>query len=99
MGKLTDKVKDTLTGAKDSVTGKDENADNRQSESDPLNEYESKEPMTPAKIKEHEPTAVKREMTENITESDKVGTNPQDAAESSKKRDDKRNSWRYLNWQ
>ena len=57
MGKLTDKVKDTLTGAKDSVTGKDENADNRQSESDPLNEYESKEPMTPAKIKEHEPTA------------------------------------------
>jgi hypothetical protein len=42
MGKLTDKVKDTLTGAKDSVTGKDENADNRQSESDPLNEYESK---------------------------------------------------------
>jgi hypothetical protein len=85
MGKLTDKVKDTLTGAKDSVTGKDENADNRQSESDPLNEYESKEPMTPAKIKEHEPTAVKREMTENITESDKVGRNPQDAAERARR--------------
>jgi hypothetical protein len=85
MGKLTDKVKDTLTGAKDSVIGKDENADNRQSESDPLNEYESKEPMTPAKIKEHEPTAVKREMTENITESDKVGTNPQDAAERARR--------------
>ena len=85
MGKLTDKVKDTLTGAKDSVTGKDENADNRQSESDPLNEYESKEPMTPAKIKEHEPTAVKREMTENITESDKVGTNAQDAAERARR--------------
>ncbi len=29
MGKLTDKVKDTLTGAKDSVIGKEENADNR----------------------------------------------------------------------
>jgi hypothetical protein len=28
---------------------------------DPLTEYREKEPMTPAKIKEHEPTAVKRE--------------------------------------
>ena len=43
MRKLTDKVKDTLTGgAKDSVIGTEENADTRQSESDPLNEYESK---------------------------------------------------------
>jgi hypothetical protein len=85
MGKLTDKVKDTLTGAKDSVIGKEENADNRQSDSDPLNEYESKEPMTPAKIKEHEPTAVKREMTENIAESGQVGTNPQNAAERARR--------------
>ena len=30
--------------------------------------------MTPAKIKEHEPTAVKREMEENITESGLTGT-------------------------
>ena len=29
--------------------------------------------MTPAKIKEHEPTAVKREMEENITESGRQG--------------------------
>ncbi|MGH9987147.1 MAG: hypothetical protein ACRD8W_24635 [Nitrososphaeraceae archaeon] len=85
MGKLTDKVKDTLTGAKDSVIGKEENADNRQSDSDPLNKYESKEPMTPAKIKEHEPTAVKREMTENIAESGQVGTNPQNAAERARR--------------
>jgi hypothetical protein len=85
MGKLTDKVKDALTGTKDSVIGKEENADNRQSDSDPLNEYESKEPMTPAKIKEHEPTAVKREMTENIAESGQVGTNPQDAAERARR--------------
>ena len=83
MGKLTDKVKDTLTGAKDSVIGTEENADNRQSASDPLNEYESSEPMTPAKIKEHEPTAVKREMTENITE--EAGTNPQEAAERARR--------------
>ena len=85
MGKLTDKVKDTLTGAKDSVIGTEENVDNRQSESNPLNEYESKEPMTPAKIKEHEPTAVEREMTENIAESGQVGTNPQDAAERARR--------------
>jgi hypothetical protein len=30
---------------------------------DPLTSYRDKEPMTPAKIKEHEPRAVKREMT------------------------------------
>jgi hypothetical protein len=29
---------------------------------DPLTDYRDKEPMTHAKIKEHEPTAVKREM-------------------------------------
>ena len=86
MGKLTDKVKDTLTGAKDSVIGTENKADNRQSGSDPLNEYESSEPMTPAKIKEHEPTAVKREMTEKITEPGQTGTNSQDAAEIARKK-------------
>ena len=85
MGKLTDKVKDTLTNAKDSVIGTEENTDTRQSASNPLNEYESKEPMTPAKIEEHEPTAVKGEMTENIAESGEVGTNPQDAAEKARR--------------
>jgi hypothetical protein len=48
---------------------------------DPLNEYREKEAMTPAKIKEHEPTAVKREMTEKITESGQTGTNPEEARE------------------
>jgi hypothetical protein len=33
----------------------------------PLKEYRESEPMTPAKIKEHKPTAVSREMTEKIT--------------------------------
>ena len=41
--------------------------------------------MTPAKIKEHEPTAVRREMTENITEPREVGTDPQTAAEKARK--------------
>jgi hypothetical protein len=65
MGELTKKIKDTLHGAKDTVTGKDSDTPRTSTESsDPLTEYESSEPMTPAKIKEHEPTAVKREMTE-----------------------------------
>ena len=42
--------------------------------------------MTPAKIKEHEPTAVKREMTEKITEPGKTGVNPQEAAETARKK-------------
>jgi hypothetical protein len=48
---------------------------------DPLTEYREKEPMTPAKIKEHEPTAVKREMAEKITEAGKEVPNPEAAKE------------------
>jgi hypothetical protein len=43
---------------------------------DPLKSYKDKEPMTPAKIKEHEPTAVKREMTEKIVEPEKQRSSP-----------------------
>jgi hypothetical protein len=54
---------------------------------DPLTSYREKEPMTPAKIKEHEPTAVKREMTEKITEPGQTGgTNPKEAAEIARKK-------------
>ena len=54
---------------------------------DPLKEYRKKEPMTPAKEKEHEPTAVKREMTERITEPGQTGgTNPEEAAEIARKK-------------
>ena len=48
---------------------------------DPLKEYRDKEPMTPAKEREHEPTAVKREMTERITEPGQTGTNSEEARE------------------
>jgi hypothetical protein len=49
---------------------------------DPLTEYREKEPMTPAKIKEHEPTAVRREMTEKIVEPGQTeGTNSEEAKE------------------
>jgi hypothetical protein len=53
---------------------------------DPLKEYREKEAMTPAKEKEHEPTAVKREMTEKIVEPGQVGTNSEEAAEIARKK-------------
>ncbi len=53
---------------------------------DPLKEYREAEPMTPAKIKEHEPTAVKREMDEKITEPGQTGTNPDEAAEIARRK-------------
>jgi hypothetical protein len=108
MGKFMDKIKGTVTDAKDKVkdvgeTTKDKVAGGTSSASsgvyeqgaagtetaikdDPLTSYREKEPMTPAKIKEHEPTAVKREMTEKITELGKTETNPQEAAEIARKK-------------
>jgi hypothetical protein len=79
-------AKDTVTGAgesvKDTVTG---TVEARQKD-DPLTSYEDKEPMTPAKIKEHEPTAVKREMTERIVEPGQTGINSQEAEEIARKK-------------
>jgi hypothetical protein len=49
---------------------------------DPTKEYREKEPMTPAKIKEHEPTAVKRDPSDqNIVEPGGTGTDPEKARE------------------
>jgi hypothetical protein len=115
MSKVVDKVKKTVTDAKDKVmdvgdkakdtvtgTSNDRNTKERTSYSsrgtggyeqgaagtdtgikdDPLTSYREKEPMTPAKIKEHEPTAVKREMTEKIVEAGQQGsTNSEQAKE------------------
>ncbi|MGA7691661.1 MAG: hypothetical protein WCA61_05065 [Nitrososphaeraceae archaeon] len=85
-------AKDTVTGAgesvKDTVTGHDDERHTAKGgqKDDPLTSYEDKEPMTPAKIKEHEPTAVKREMTEKITEPGQTGTNSEEAAEIARKK-------------
>jgi hypothetical protein len=77
-GDVGERAKDTVTGheSKTAEGGKD----------DPLTSYREKEPMTPAKIKEHEPTAVKREMSEKITEPGQTGTDSQDAAEIARKK-------------
>jgi hypothetical protein len=53
---------------------------------DPLMSYRDKEQMTPAKIKEHEPTAVKREMTERIAELRQTETNSEEAEEIARKK-------------
>lgn len=47
---------------------------------------ETKDPMSPEKIKQHEPTAVKREMTEEIVGKDEAGGNPEEAREIARKK-------------
>jgi hypothetical protein len=94
--KITDKVKEKVKEVKDKVVEtKDKAADttkdtikdtrgagtNVSTKSDSTKQYETREPMSPAKIKEHEPTAVEREMTEKITQGAKGATNPQEAKE------------------
>ena len=60
---------------------------NKERKSDPLNEYSYKEPMTPAKINEGEPTAVKRNQEDQkITSEGQTGTNTQEAQEEYRKR-------------
>jgi hypothetical protein len=83
-----DKVVGAGEDAKDSVTGHDEDRITTEAgqKDDPLTSYRDKEPMTPAKIKEHEPTAVKREMTERIAEPGQTGTNSEEAAEIARKK-------------
>jgi hypothetical protein len=98
---VKDKAKDTMTGGNrnednryaSSTSGGtgtyEEGAPGTETgrREDPLTSYREKEPMTPAKIKEHEPTAVKREMTERITEPGQTGgTNPEEAAEIARKK-------------
>ena len=91
MGNIADKVKEKVMGAKDKVTSttkEDRPGTEVGRKDDPLTEYREKEPMTPAKIKEHEPTAVRRDPSElNIVEPGKQSTssNSQDAAEKARR--------------
>lgn len=117
MGKVAEKFKQKITGAKNKVKGTADKTTSKAKEGvsstvsttksrtsqqsrrfeeggpgteigrkdDPLTEYREKEPMTPAKIKEHEPTAVKREMSEKISESGQTGTSSQEAAEKARR--------------
>ena len=60
---------------------------NKHRQSDPLTEYSDKEPMTPAKLNAGEPTAVKRDPSDQkITAEGQTGTNTDTAAEQYRKR-------------
>src|ERR671928_915584 len=118
MGKVAEKLKRKLTGAKNKVKGATDKTTSKAKEGvssptassksrtnqpsrrfeeggpgtevgrkdDPLTEYREKEPMTPAKIKQHEPTAVKRDPSElNIVEPGKQSTNAKEAAERARR--------------
>ena len=53
---------------------------------DPTKEYDEAEAMSPAKIKEHEPTAVSRDPSDQrITEPGQTGTNPEEAKERARR--------------
>ncbi|MBV9667438.1 MAG: hypothetical protein JO327_04835 [Nitrososphaeraceae archaeon] len=53
---------------------------------DPTKEYDEKEPMSPAKIKQHEPTAVRRDPSEiKIVEPGKQSTSGEDAKEKARR--------------
>jgi hypothetical protein len=100
MAKITQKIKEKLRGTKHKVTGAADKTTSKAKDSgfekgrpgkeigrreDPLTEYREKEPMTPAKIKQHEPTAVKREMSEKISGSGQTGTSSSEAAEKARR--------------
>ncbi len=52
----------------------------------PLTEYREEEPMTPAKIKAHEPTAVHRNQSDQkITQPGQTGTETEEANEQYRK--------------
>lgn len=77
-----DKVTDTT---KETIRGTDAAATKISSQTDSTSEYQDKEPMSPAKLKEHEPTAVKRKMTEKIIEGGKTSIDPEGAKEIARK--------------
>lgn len=97
--KVVDTSKDVIGKTKDTVTpSSSASGQNTQFEEgyagtntgrndDPLTEYKDKEGMTPAKIKEHEPTAVHRDPTDQkITEEGQIGTDTDQANEQLRKR-------------
>jgi hypothetical protein len=98
---VVDTTKDAAGKTKDSVdnagrttadsTGKEYEegvaGTNKQRQSDPLTEYSDKEPMTPANLNAGEPTAVKRDPSDQkITSEGQTGTNTDTAAEQYRKR-------------
>ena len=91
---VADKAKDTVDQSENtSVNSTDKEYEegvagtNKNRQSDPLTEYSDKEPMTPAKLNAGEPTAVKRDPSDQqITSEGQTGINTDTAAEQYRKR-------------
>jgi hypothetical protein len=91
---VADKTKDTIDQAENtSVNSTDKEYEegvagtNKKRQSDPLTEFSDKEPMTPAKLNTGEPTAVKRDPSDQkITSEGQTGTDTQEAQEEYRKR-------------
>jgi hypothetical protein len=98
---ITDKVKEKVKDAKDKVVGTADKATNttkktissttttnsdRQGTKDPTQEYDEKEPMSPAKIKQHEPTAVRRDPNDQkMVGSGQESVNAEEAKEKARR--------------
>ena len=92
---VADKTKDTLDQPENTSVNSTSNREyeeggagtNKNRQSDPLTEYSDKEPMTPAKLNAGEPTAVKRDPSDQkITSEGQTGTNTPEAQEEYRKR-------------
>jgi hypothetical protein len=94
---VVDKTKDTMSPSTSTDSKSYSNQERKYEEGgsgteigrkdNPLTEYRENEAMTPAKIKEHEPTAVKRDPSDQkITEQGQTGTDTEAAGEQYRKR-------------
>ena len=91
---VADKAKDTVDHSEKTLENSTDKeyeegvaGTNKNRQSDPLTEYSDKEPMTPAKLNVGEPTAVKRDPSDQqITSEGQTGTNTDTAAEQYRKR-------------
>ena len=101
MTDIAGKIKEKVKGAKDkvvdtaekgtdttkkSISSSTSSTNNQGSTKDPTQEYDEKEPMSPAKIKQHEPTAVSRDPNDQkIVESGQQGISAEDAKEKARR--------------
>ena len=100
MTDIAGKIKEKVKGAKDkvvdtaekgtdttkrSISSSTSSANNQGSTKDPTQEYDEKEPMSPAKIKQHEPTAVSRDSSDQKIAEGGQTTSSQDAAEKARR--------------
>jgi hypothetical protein len=93
MSKVKDKIKEKISGSEGTeevqTSEYEEGAQGTETgrKDDPLTSYREKEAMTPAKEKEHEPTAVRRDPSDQkIVEPGQEATNPEEAAEIARKK-------------